>query len=264
MNDRIKQAFGQIHAEETLKKSTLEYIETRRRKMPVFRNPAYKRLVPVAACILFAVTGLSGCKMYFTTTSVISMDINPSVELNVNRFDRVISCDGLNDDGSSLLDSLNLRFKNYSDAVQMIMEEESIQECLARDEEMSIVVVGDDQVQNQEMVSVIESCTSGQKNTYCCSVNSEEVSEAHDHGLSYGKYKALLDLQEEDPDITAEDIEGMTMREIHELMHEDDACEDETPAEGQTDQQEHHQEHENGKANGGKHNSGNQGECPDA
>ena len=40
--------------------------------------------------------------LYFTPIAEISIDINPSIELRVNRFDQVISVDGLNGDGQAL------------------------------------------------------------------------------------------------------------------------------------------------------------------
>ncbi len=47
----------------------------------------------------------------------------------------------------------------------------------------------------------------------------EEVEEAHDVGLSYGKYKAYLKIKSLDPDITLEQVQEMTMKEIHDLIH---------------------------------------------
>ena len=48
--------------------------------------------------------------------------------------------------------------------------------------------------------------------------HSEEVEKAHESGLSYGKYKAFLELQKLDPTITVEEIQSMTMREIRERI----------------------------------------------
>ena len=36
--------------------------------------------------------------------------------------------------------------------------------------------------------------------------------------MSVGKYRAYLILRELDPDITAEEVQGMTMREIYQLI----------------------------------------------
>lgn len=57
-----------------------------------------------------------------------------------------------------------------------------------------------------------------QGNAYCYFVTPEEVASAHETGLSCGKYRAFLELQLLDPDITPEAVQNMTMREIRELI----------------------------------------------
>lgn len=64
----------------------------------------------------------------------------------------------------------------------------------------------------------VQSCTSGQNNVYCYASRLEEVEAAHSAGLSYGKYRAFLELQEIDPSISTDDVQGMTMREIRNLI----------------------------------------------
>ena len=44
------------------------------------------------------------------------------------------------------------------------------------------------------------------------------MEEAHEAGLSYGKYKACLELQGIEPAIRPDEIQGMTMREIRDLI----------------------------------------------
>ena len=48
----------------------------------------------------------------------------------------------------------------------------------------------------------------------------EDVENAHEAGLSLGKYRVFLEVQALDPDITPEEVQGMTMREIRELIRE--------------------------------------------
>lgn len=40
------------------------------------------------------------------------------------------------------------------------------------------------------------------------------MKEAHLHEMSFGKYRAYLELSEYDPNVTVEDCHGMTMGEI--------------------------------------------------
>lgn len=83
MNNRIKEAFGDVHAEESLKRGTLDAV--RRLTHGYRRRVVTRRLAPALACLMIALGGMGG--LYFTPTSVISIDVNPSLELSVNRFD---------------------------------------------------------------------------------------------------------------------------------------------------------------------------------
>ena len=62
----------------------------------------------------------------------------------------------------------------------------------------------------------MQHCVEQHRNSYCYYAHSEEVKEAHSFGLSYGKYRAYLELKEIAPEILPEDVQEMTMKEIRE------------------------------------------------
>lgn len=69
----------------------------------------YKKLIIMAACLMLAlIGGASGYGAYQTPSSYIYVDINPSVRLNVNCFDKVISVTPLNADAASLMDAYTI------------------------------------------------------------------------------------------------------------------------------------------------------------
>ena len=213
MDKRIKETFDNIHAEDDLKKKTKAFLSEK-----THSSRTYNRLIPVAVCFLFIFIGLGGYHVYFTPASVISIDINPSIELEVNRFDKVISIESFNKDGDRLAESLDVRFLNYVKALEQILNNDNVEAYLSRNELLSIAVIGSDETRNSKMLSHIESCTAGHKNTHCSSTVSEHVEDAHESGMSCGKYKAYLELQELNPDITTEEVQGMTMKEIQNLI----------------------------------------------
>lgn len=218
MNDKIKEAFEQVQAENILKDKTKDFIFQKTNGYKRARPANYRRLVSAFACIVFLLIG--GKWLYFTPTVEISIDINPSIELSVNRFNRIISFASYNEDGEKLIKSLDIKFMNYTEAVNQIIKSEDIASLLSNDEIMTISVIGADSVQSEEALSNLQSCTSGRNNTYCYYAHSEEVQMAHEVGLSYGKYRAYLELQAVDPTITVEDIQNMTMRQIRDRINE--------------------------------------------
>ena len=146
MSKNLKEAFDSIHADPALKESTRAFLREKTGNYtvpePRRRSGGFRRLAPALACAALLVVGLSGYQAYFTPTSAISIDINPSVELEINRFDRVITVEGLNDDGTALAAELNVRFLSYDDALEQIIASDAIQQCLADDGVLSIVVSG--------------------------------------------------------------------------------------------------------------------------
>lgn len=216
MDDRLKAAFDEIHAEETLKEQTKAFLaeRCRQKRSRMISN----RLAPVLACLLLLLAGWGGYQFYFTPTSVISIDVNPSLELGVNRFDRVVSVEGYNDEGQVLAESLQVTFLPYTEAVEQVLSSQQFSAYLTEDAAVSIAVAGADQAETEEMLTQIQGCTQGWKNTHCYSSSMEEVTSAHEAGLSCGKYRAYLELQALDPEITVEEVASMTMAEIRALI----------------------------------------------
>ena len=256
MNEKLKKAFDQIRAEDELKNRTRDYIF--RKTKGYNRSAAARRryLLPSAACILFFLIG--GYWLYFIPTVRISIDINPSLELGVNRFDRIVSVRSFNDDGNDLQDSLDIKYLDYSEAVDQIIKSDKISSLLADDEVLVIAVIGTDDAQSEQILSVLQSQTAEQSNTCCYYAHAKEAEEAHNAGLSYGKYQAFLELQKLDPDITAEEAQNMTMWELRERISSLSEHE-ELETEAVPSENEHHEEpqgeyHE--KPLGGHHGNG--------
>lgn len=218
MNNAFKELFDPIRAEEDLKERTRAFLARETRsyaKAPAARH-GYPVCAAACACLLFLLLG--GRWLYFTPTAEISMDINPSIELSVNRFDRVIAVTGFNEDGRVLSRELDVKYKDYAQAVEQVLRHDSVAALLSCGEEMSITVVGPDGQQSAKLLSGVERCTAGRSNIDCYSARPEEAAAAHEAGLSCGKYRAFLELQRLDPDITPEAVRGMTMREIRDLI----------------------------------------------
>ncbi len=249
MKDKIKEAFGQIQAEDPLKSKTKAFVA---QKMQEHAKPIKRQFhIYAVACTCMLLLLVGGCWLYLTPTSEISIDINPSIELSVNRFDRIISVNGMNADGHALSDTLDIKFKRYTDAVDQVLNSEKITALLAGDEILTITVTGSDEVQSAKILSEMEHCAAKHKNTYCYSASCKDTAAAHDAGLSFGKYRAFLELQALDPDILPVTVQGMTMREIRDLMEKlCDDCEDEPQTDSSGQGNGHHGTH---KGQGKKH-----------
>lgn len=227
-DDKIKAAFGAVHADEALKSRTKAFIARKTAR----KVSAYRRILPAAAAACLALVLFTGAGLYFTPTAHINIDINPSLDLGINRFDKVISVDALNKDGEALAQSLELKFTNYDEALRRIVDSRSVEVMLSEDEIMTVTVIETNTAQSANILSEVSAYAEEHGNIYCHSASSEEARAAHELGLSCGKYGAFLELQALDPAITPEEVREMTMRELRERIlslsesgeHEDSAA----------------------------------------
>ena len=228
MDERLRQSFDHIQAGEGLKRRTSAYLVQQAFYRQRVRS--LRRWALAAACALLLTVGSLGGWLFFTPVSTISVDINPSLELNINRFDRVVSVDGFNEAGQALAQNLELRFVNYTEAFERLLADVQVRSYLDQGEGLSLLVVCDDQERSGQMLAQVEGCTSGQQNVHCHAGGSENAADAHAAGLSCGKYRAYLQLRELDPTVAPEDVEGLSMREIRQWIQEA-ADQEEAPAE---------------------------------
>lgn len=217
MNDKIKAAFDTVHAGDELKSSTKAFIAKKTHGYTVRNALNYRRIILSAAAVCLALVLFAGTGLYFTPTARINIDINPSLELGINRLDKVISVNALNDDGKQLAETLDIKFTGYDEALRKILDNENVEAMLYENEVMTITVIETKSNQSERILSNVKTCADDYSNVYCDSASSEEAAEAYAHGLSCGKYRAFLELSALDPDITPEEIQGMTMREIRDL-----------------------------------------------
>lgn len=222
MDDRIRDAFNQIHAPEELKERTRDYIAQEREKHAKRRFCAgrFRFLAPALACFFFVLLAGNVRWLYFTPTASISIDINPSLELGINRFDRVVSVEGYNDDGKELADSLDVMYQTYTQAVEEILADGRIASLLSEDGALTIAVAGTSERQCGRILTQMEVCASGHENAHCYSMDSGEAALAHEMGLSCGKYRAYQELLALDPDVEPEEVRNMSMKEIRQRIAE--------------------------------------------
>lgn len=220
MRDELKTALDKVTADDALRQSTRAFLarQTGDFGAAKTRRHTARRFAAAFACLALVVAGGTGYWAYFSPTCAISIDINPSVELGVNRFDKVVSVEGIGDDGEALAEALDIRFLDYADALDVLLADPTVEDYLAQDEVLSIAVAGENEAQADAILAQAETCAAGTRNVYCHAADSAELEHAHEAGLSFGKYQTFLILQSLDPSVTAEDVQDLTMRELHDRI----------------------------------------------
>ncbi len=222
MDERMREAFAQVRAEEGLKQRTLAYLarETGGWGAAAVPRRRTRPLLTAAACAACLLLTLGSLWLYFTPAAYISVDVNPSLELTVNRFDRVIALEGRNGDGDALAQALRVRFLDYQEALERVLDSDVITACLARNEELSITVAGADEARTEAMLAQVSACAALRGGADCHGADLATAQAAHDQDLSCGKYRMLLALQALDPEIGAEDVRERTMSQLRSWLAE--------------------------------------------
>ena len=110
--NRIQDAFDNVKADSRLKDATKQLLlqEREKRKSP-WRRSWFRLAFAVFAAVLLAGAGYAWVQ---TPVSYVSIDVNPSIEFALNRFDRVMSVTAYNDEGRDIIEALSLKGKEYT------------------------------------------------------------------------------------------------------------------------------------------------------
>ena len=133
---RVKQniydAFDAVSCDEALKGQTLDYVikHMRRSRKPVLRR--MKWAVSLACLLLFATSGLGGYSLYYTKAAVISIDVNPGIELDINRWGKVVGQNTYGEESETVLQTLSLKHLEYEEALALLLGSDAMQQYLKK------------------------------------------------------------------------------------------------------------------------------------
>ena len=137
----FKSALNKIKAEDDLIKKTEIFLlnnivnNQEEKIIQIKKRSNFIRKLSIAACItiVVCVSSISGYAYYITPVAFLSIDINPSIELGVNSFNKVISSTGYNDEGKTVLRRQNVINLNVKDAIDAIVQSASSNGFIADD-----------------------------------------------------------------------------------------------------------------------------------
>lgn len=175
--------------------------------------------IALAACAVLIALGIGGgAYVYQTPVAYVGIDINPSIELGVNYFDRVVSAEGDNADGQDILSEINVVGMTYEEALASLNDSLTNKGYLTANAAVAVTVMCDDDSRCSNLEETSQRCfSSAGQGVYCSRATSTEHHEAHKAGLGMGKYLAWRSLVDAGVDISADDVAHMTMSELRAL-----------------------------------------------
>ena len=183
-----------------------------------------KPILLIIFVILFLLAVVFGLIYYYEFNKivvVVTMDINPSVSLSLNRMAKVIKAEGINEDGKKLLQDNKLKGESLENAIDNISDL-VIDNGYFSNENNHILVNVEGEI--KEDVSKILTNEIKEKKIEC-EIIFQELSDsskenASKYGISENKASYIEEVIKDNKDITFEDLKDKSINEINEFIDE--------------------------------------------
>lgn len=176
------------------------------------------RIAAIAACLALVACFIGGVADFLRPIAYVGIDVNPSVELTLNRFDIVVGTHALNDDGQRALDEAPCMWRPFDDAARDL--DGAMRTIAGEGAVVEVSIDCDNESRYAALAAQSNNCFGRNGEAHCDRTNAEERQAAHDSGMGVAKYRAYQELQEAGVDISAEECASMSMRELRDLLAE--------------------------------------------
>jgi len=196
-------------------------------KVLQFNKEAFRKALAIAAVFIMILTGGYGVYGYYAPFGYVDVDINPSVELSYNLYDRVISIKGLNEDGNNIITKIDDYInKPVKEIVVKVIETAIEKEYIKNEEENTILLTiteSGSKIDDEDIFQTIDNQMKEQniKTEVLLIKSDEELYEiAKENNLSPGKQMIINKAVDSNDNISDEDIKDKSVKEIIEIINE--------------------------------------------
>lgn len=192
----------------------------------VKKTAGVMRLLTAAAAVVVMLFG-GGAYAYYTPYSYITVDINPSIELEVNIFNRIIDAKAMNDDAKPILDDIQLSGCDINTAAERIVGELMKKGYLTQESTAELMVTtssNNEHFAEDILKKTIKALNEETKqndinaNVHGKSVSKEVKKQADEYGVTPGKL-VLSDLYAQSSETPENvDIKEWTGKSVKDIM----------------------------------------------
>ncbi len=174
------------------------------------------RIAAIAACLALVACLIGGVADFLRPVAYVGIDVNPSVELTLNRFDIVVGTHALNDDGQRALDEAPCMWRPFDDAARDL--DGAMRAIAGEGAVVEVSIDCDNESRYAALAAQSNNCFGCNGEAHCDRTNAKERQAAHNLGMGVAKYRAYQVLQETGIDISTEECASMSMRELRDLL----------------------------------------------
>ncbi|MGN0144187.1 MAG: anti-sigma factor domain-containing protein [Clostridium sp.] len=177
-----------------------------------YNNSFMKSLGSIAALFLLVFTFFYNYS-FNKTYAIVSLDINPSIQIEVDNSQKILSVKGMNDDGRNI-DFTGVKGKNINDGIKVIKDILVEKEYLKNNKDVLVgfafVNNSNEGVYEDSIKDAVLSNFDTENITYIKAEDKKDIEQAKEQGISLGRYEASKVVNEE----TKKKITNAPVKEI--------------------------------------------------
>ena len=188
-------------------------------------NKAFARIAAAAAALVLMIIGGYAYGERYGVASTVALDVNPSIEIGVNKGEKVVYVTPKNEDGKKVIGDMKLEGSDIRVAVNALigsmLREGYISEMA---NSILISVNGDDAEKNAAMQSALSAEVTDMLNTgsFQGAVLSQTITSdpetkrlAEEYGITEGKAQLIRQITENNAAHTFEELAGLSVNELN-------------------------------------------------
>lgn len=232
METKLSNAFSSLSAPDVLD-SVLSDCQTKKGAIIMMQDrkktPTITRWAGIAAAFIL-VLGIAGIyNANYTVASTVSLDVNPSVEIQANRSDKVLAVTANNRDGQIILGDMDFEGSDLDVAVNALIGS-MVRNGYLTELANSILISVDsnDPARSEELELRLAQEINAllQTETFSGSVLSQTIAQDHalqstadQHGITVGKAQLIQEIIDQDPRYTFDTLADLSINELN-LIHQ--------------------------------------------
>ncbi|QIB27330.1 anti-sigma factor domain-containing protein [Caloranaerobacter azorensis] len=191
------------------------------------RGRIIRRLASIAAAFILLITTGYGVYGYYTPYGYINVDINPSVEIAYNLYNRVIDLKGLNEDGNILISKIkNYRNRTIENVINEVIDT-AVEQAYVRPEQENVILITitekKDKVDDEKIYKLVDSHIKQKiENTEVILIEGDNniYKRAREDKISPGKLMLIEKAIDLNKDIKFEEVAKKPVKEIMRMIKE--------------------------------------------
>lgn len=171
-----------------------------------------KRVASMIAAIFIVVFLGTGAYIWVTPVQYINIDINPSVELMINRLDRIIKVKSLNDDGKMLIQNISVNAQHYEMGISEVIDTARSLGYLEDEDNVLISISSSDIKRSEKTQEKIKEKVDEKVEILTFDTDAHKVSV--EEGLSPGKSNIIDKVIETGTELSKEELAAIPVKDL--------------------------------------------------